>query len=440
MNQDPRLLEAELTFVYKTVYSYSSYEDYILQKLRGQNQKNKIYEGYLIDKSYYDYWKKYTDYESLKNLIRNSNFMNARPSIYKYRRTNRLQAYQNDADQIIFNKPEELYDAIKLDKHSFVLIDYNIWNLICKEGKIKERGGVRFSLAANMIKFYFGEFDYCEIMTKDNILDYTKEININGPDVIRQEDKEEQELRKLLLLYAYEQEIKNKLNNLTYKDDNFQEYYLISRDWISSYKKLYHYNEICRLIERNEKLRKMLSYGYEESKKNLQYIMQNFTIKEKKILPEFLKDNNTFLVERADEVVNKNINVSFWRNFEIVNEDLKNLLSYSEEHQYGFTESSIALCLFACGKIIINLSNDEYNPNAAVLEIGSVNNMDMNFNDEYLLYYANSDALSEDLLILRDNFINYQKEHLIFGKDLECELYSREGKIYGKGLKLPLRD
>ena len=432
--------EAELTFVYKTVLNYSKYEDYTIQKLQGKFPKDKIYEGYLIDKHYFDYWRKYTDYDDLRNVVQCTQYMNARPTIYKYRKTNRYRGYQDDADQVFFRSPEELYDAVKLNKKSFVLIDYNFWNLICKESGLKERGKMRFSLNLNTITFYFGEFEYCQIITKDNIIDYTKEINFAGSDVVRMEDKEELELKKLLLLYAFEQEMKNKLNNLTYKENSFQECYLISRDWIENYKKLYHYNEICNLIERNERLKRMLSYGYEESKKNMQYIIKNFSIKEKKVLPDYLRDNNTFLVERADEVINKNNNVSFWRNFEIVNEELKNLFSYSEEHQYGFTESSIALCLIACGKVIINLSNDEYNPNAAVLEVGSVNNFDMIFNDEYLLLYVNNDALMEDLSYLITDFIKYQKEYLVFGKDLECELFASNGQIYGKGLKLPLRD
>ena len=96
---------------------------------------------------------------------------------------------------------------------------------------------MRYSLDKNMIKFYFGEFDFCEIITNDNIIDQSKEIRSTGFDVVRQSDKEEKELEKLLLLYAYEQEMKGKINNLTYRETEFNNYYLISKEWITRYKK-----------------------------------------------------------------------------------------------------------------------------------------------------------------------------------------------------------
>lgn len=55
-----------------------------------------------------------------------------------------------------------------------------------------------------------------------NIDDYYDEEN--------EEEGDSSELKKLILLYAYEQELKNKINDLRYKDNNFKLYYLISKD------------------------------------------------------------------------------------------------------------------------------------------------------------------------------------------------------------------
>ena len=159
--------EAELTFVYKTILNFSKYKEYTTQKLQGKFPKDKIYEDYLIDKHYFDYWKKYTDYKDLKKIIQCTQYINTRQNIYKYRKTNRYREYQDDAEQIILNLPEQLYDSVKLSKKSFILIDQNFWSLICKKNVLKERGGMLFSLSLNTITFFFGEFEYCKIFTKN---------------------------------------------------------------------------------------------------------------------------------------------------------------------------------------------------------------------------------------------------------------------------------
>ena len=260
-------IEAELCFIYKTIRAYSQYEEYIEQKLQGKFIKNKVMEGYLITKEYLNYWKKYSDYEDLKDLVNCNKYQNIRPTLYKYRKSNKYQAYQPDAIQIIIKSPEDLYRQVKKENKAFVLIDYNFWQLICTQSGLKQRGEARFSLGKDCITFYFSELDYCQIITNDNIIDSSKEIKSTGFDVVRQSDKEEQELKKLLLLYAYEQEMKNKINNLTYKENEFFNYYLISKEWIKQYKKYYHYYEICKMIQGKDELKSLLNRGFEEAKK-----------------------------------------------------------------------------------------------------------------------------------------------------------------------------
>ena len=275
-------MEAELTFIYKTIKAYSQYQEYIEQKLQGKFSKNKLIEGYLINKEYINYWKKFSDYDDLKELIICNNYQNIRQTLYKYRKSNKYQKYQPDANQIIFKSPEDIYKAVKKDKKALVLIDYNFWQLICTQRGLKERGGVIYSLDKDAITFHFNEFDVCQIITNDNIIDCTKEMKSTGFDVIRQSDKEEKELEKLLLLYAYEQEIKSKVNNLTYKESQFNNYYLISKEWILQYKRYYHYNEICKLIQNKDELKNYLNKGFDHAKKNLNIVLKHIIFKENK--------------------------------------------------------------------------------------------------------------------------------------------------------------
>ena len=435
--------EAVLTFIYKTIKAYSQYQEYIEQKLQGKFVKDKKMEGYLINKEYISYWQKFSDYEDLKDLIASNNYQNIRSTLYKYRKSNKYQKYQADAQQVIFNSPEELYKAVKRENRAYILIDYNFWQLICTEKGLKERGKVIYSLDKNAITFYFNEFDYCQIVTEDNVIDSSKEIKSTGFDVVRQSDKEERELEKLLLLYAYEQEMKNKINNLTYKETEFVNYYLISKEWISQYKKYYHYYEICKMIQGKDELKNTLNRGYEEAKRNINDALKHISFKEKskkKEFPEELKNNNTFLCEREDVLISKKYNVSFWRNFELVNEDLKNKFMYSEANGYAFESVSDARCLITCGKIIIDLSKDDYNENTNACEIGTINNTDMLFNDEYIFRYDNEEAMFENLNFATQDFLDFQRDYLNMGSDFECELLSKEGSAYGIGYKIPPHD
>ncbi|MBQ3952515.1 MAG: hypothetical protein II668_08160, partial [Oscillospiraceae bacterium] len=191
----------------------------------------------------------------------------------------------------------------------------------------------------------------------------------------------------LILLYAYEQEIKNKINNLKFVDRNFKEYYLISKEWIEVYKRYYHYNELCNIINNKEDIRTLLNNGYENAKKNLEYIKTKLLVirkKPKESFPQNLKDENTFLSEGSSVTVKNNSEVTFWKNFEIVNEELKNYLANSQENEYDIERASSAQGLITGGKLILDLSNDPNNEGVYALEIGNISNNDMIFKDEYI--------------------------------------------------------
>ena len=262
-----------------------------------------------------------------------------------------------------------------------------------------------------------------------------------GFDVVRQSDKEEKELEKLLLLYAYEQEMKMKINNLTYREIEFNNYYLISKEWILLYKKFYHYNEICKMIQKKDELKNLLNNGFDSAKKNIRDVLKHISFKgTKKEFPEELKNNNTFLCEREEALIDKKYSVSYWRNFELVNEELKNRFIFSEANDYAFENVSDARCLITCGKVIINLSRDEYNENNWACEIGTINNSDMLFNDEYIFKYDNEEAMFENLNFATQDFLAFQRDYLNMGADFECELISKDGSAYGIGYKIPPHD
>jgi hypothetical protein len=488
--------ESFYTFIYKTVNAYRKYEEYIEQNLQENYNKN-IEEGYLINKQYFDYWKQFTNYDEIKNKIRSRNYNNARDIIIQYRKSNRLKKYQPDAFQYCFNNSEELYNAIKRNGQSYVLINSGFWILICSEKGLKERGLLKYHLGKKKITCYFGINDSCEIITYDNIIDNNKDINIirkkennnnfynknsnkinynnnidnnnyndknyidkkyndknyndknynDNNNVINnesksKEDEQKQELKKILLLYAFEQEMKEKINNLQYKENQFQNYYLISRDWILEYKKHYCYDEIIKMIRNKESLKNLLNNGYDKAKNNMDILLSkiHFSQKSIKAFPENLKNINEFLSERNEIKFDDNKKVSYWKNFEIVNEELKELLSKSELNGYSFDNVSDANCLISCGKVILDISNDELNVNNYVLEIGVINNVDMLYSDEYIFNYDNEEAKDDSLNYFKNDFLTFQKDYINLDVNLECELLSKEGYAYGKAFKIPPHD
>ena len=443
-------MEIFTNFIYKTVNSYSLFQDYIEEKLSSDKNNNRINEGYLINKNYYDYWKQFTDYDAIKYKIRNKTFDQAKSIILKYRGRNMLRNYQPDADQYYFNSPRYLYNSVMQEGNSFVLVDKNFFQLICRDECLKEEG-MKYQLDKNNIIFIFKGNENCQVITDDNIIDNNKNIiipkqkymqnyslsNINSLD----QNKEQLELQKILLLYAYEQEMKTKINDLTYQEQDFQNYYLISKEWIDEYKKCYHYDEICSMIRRKDHLKKLLNIGYEKAKNNLPLILQKVKFNKKfpQInFPDNLKDNNTFLTETKEVELSNGNKVTFWRNFELVNEDLKNLLARSESHSYDFQNVSNAECLIGSGKVIINISKNYTTfENEYALEIGIINNMDMIYNDEFIFSYKDEEAQNDNLRYFINDFLKFQRDNLLFEINLESELLSRNGNPYGIAFKIP---
>ena len=278
--------ESQCTFTYKTVKSYKIFEDYIKDKLKAKKIDQGINEGYLIDKNYLDYWKKFTDYEILKNEIEYMDYRTAKNKIIKYRKKNKLQNYQEDASQFSFLTPSSFYQNIKENGGKYVLIDKNFWKLICLDEGLEEEGGMKYFIERGKIIFIFGNLGKVEIFTNDNIITNGKQIvikeQIRKTNFPEEEENDNSEMEKLLLLYAFEQEMKSKMNNLTYKDNNFKKYYLISKEWILEYKRYYHYNELCKMINNRTELKNVLNKGYIWAKKNIDFALSKLCSKKPK--------------------------------------------------------------------------------------------------------------------------------------------------------------
>ena len=507
--------ESIYTFIYLTVNTYRNFEEFILKKLHEKYHNNNQYEGYLINKKYFDYWRMFSNYEELKDKIRSMNYNDARDIIISYRKYNKIREYQQDAIQHFFLNSLDLYNKVKNDGNDFVLIDKYFWKSICADKDLNQKGGIRYIIRYNKIIILFSGNDNCEITTDNNIIDRFKDIqskeiflnnnnnklraknnnffnnktypnnnyknvNNNSKNILYNSykkynydndyedynnhinyndnnykenndddddgnfeyDEEKEELKKILLLYAFEQELKNKINNLKYRENNFKKYYLISKDWIQGYKKHYCYDEIKKLIQNKQELKNLLNNGYNEAKKNMHILLKKikFSHNSRKFYPYYLKDNNEFISERGNIILGIKKSINYWKNFELVNEELRSLLSKSNINDYEFTQASFAKCLISGGKVIIDLSQDEENKYNYACEIGYISNSNMIYNDEFIFYYDNEQDKNRSIKNFKNDFMTFQKNNINLGVDLECEIMSNEGTSYGTIFKIPPHD
>jgi hypothetical protein len=465
----PKYDYQELTykFIYNTVRAYKEFEDFFEDEINkdrddsNSNDQQEEQEGYLIDKKYLIYWKKFTDYENIKNQIANRSYERAKSIIVKHRKNNHLKHYQDDATQFAFRSPFDLYQSVKMKGRQYVLIDEKFWKLICYNNGLNEEGQMKYEFDKNKIIFNFGPEGLLEVSEQDdNIISPDKQLVLRETNNFSEEeienindDQGKSEMNKLLLLYAYEQELKNKLNNLKYfdKDFKFKEYYLISKDWIDTYKEYYHYNELCKLINNKKEVKDLLNSGYENAKKHLPYISNKILImrkKNKNNFPDILKEENTFLSEGGSIIFNNNnyddnnepTEVKYWKKFELVNGELKELLANSDINGYHIDGGSTAKCLISGGKIFLDLSNDQNNVGNYAVEIGVIRDDDMIFVDEYAFKYDSEQAKDNHLNFIKDKFYLFQKDELNFGINLTCNLTDDDGEICGTAFKIPPHD
>ena len=94
-NKQEKVLEAFLIFIYKTIKAYSQYQEFIEEKLQGKYVNKKIMNGYLISSKYFDYWRKFSDYDDLKDkVIMSKDYNSIKKILYQYRKSNKYQKYQ----------------------------------------------------------------------------------------------------------------------------------------------------------------------------------------------------------------------------------------------------------------------------------------------------------------------------------------------------------
>ena len=459
-------------FIFDSVRKYKRFEEYIASKIKYEfNDEKETYKGFLIDKEFIDNWKKFTYYENIKGLITYLKYEDSKNIINLYQNKvvlPKVNFLKGNPVPFSFSSAIRLYKNIKSEGKEYVLVDHKFLKSLldsglfnpkifkhAKEKELEYCFNKEGKLIINSYKndnirrlpYYIAS--KLIIRAKHNYI--TKDLSMEIID----EDYDPlyfEEFKKLLLLYAYEQEMKIKINNLKYRN-RWQDYYLVSTEWINEYKKFFHFNELSHIIIGNEELRKVLNNGYINAKNQIEIAIKLIKLEFKKSpneFPENLKFSNTFLCEGSKINLSSNSEIIYLKNFEIINEDLKKLLSKSDYYSYDLfapnnfpypnnnQDATKSKGLICGGKIILDIG-ENINPGKNVLEIGGIGNKDMTFIEEYIFYYDSEEDKKNHYDYFKDKFYSFQKDELKFGMNLESDLVNEEGEAVGIAYKIPLQ-
>ena len=138
-----------------------------------------------------------------------------------------------------------------------------------------------------------------------------------------EEDEKTATIKSLILLYGFQKNFIKLMNSPIVDEFDFKKYYLINRNWIEEFKSLFKFEEISYILD-NKKNK--YNYTYNGFSKNIKKIIKDFATYSFQ-LQKFIVLNNTNDFYPEVKKINKNQNdLIYPTNFELVPEDLFNLL------------------------------------------------------------------------------------------------------------------
>ena len=291
------------------------------------------------------------------------------------------------------------------------------------------------------------------------IKDYT-DLNINF------------EIRKIFILYSNYQILKHKLKfSKSMKNNSFNEFYIVNKDWIQEYKNYYNYDMISDHLDKLDQIKNIFdNANYNERINNLmsdrnialmikqlpKLIIDNFNESEKYFKTKYNNEKNRLPeISGFDYYDNNQTQKSlfYYNNFELVSSEVyeslfkdinMNIKSNDREVRLLLLQDRIdrdegkVECLFEKNKIIIKFLNKDSNAgNKFILYIGKINSSYVFEPDWFFLYDYN--------FYLKDH-INYILSMGGFNKF--CELFGKknihdliyENKVYGLAVKKLLNE
>ena len=272
-----------------------------------------------------------------QNSLINKENINIKKFINKQLNNEELKLINQNNLKMNFNS-YEIMELKNNKKEIFILDKISLLNIGLNENKINQTNIYYFKdNFSQKFLIFINEFKILKIesQNKTNIISENKNIDIRINI-----------LKCLILLYANEKEI-NKLFNSKIEDEyDFKKYYLVNRKWIDSFKDIFKYKEIYKILSQYNNI----NY-YKDYERNLNNLTENNTLQNVVSniteLPNFLKnDINLFLSVNQNENNNEVLFEKFPHNFELIPKSLFKLLIQMTNHiKENYSESKYKMLI-----------------------------------------------------------------------------------------------
>ena len=285
---------------------------------------------YFIDKdSFNEFSSSVNLSEMLKILkpINEKNIIKLKEELKKYFEENPFQPIKRNVK--IFYMKEEMKEVVRnFGNYTFVNKEFLVDGMGVPEDELKNNF---FRASKNKTTTFLKPLknDYTfKIKFKSNQKEKTNKIAEPIEEIIK---------KFLILLYFNEQRIKNKIKKNVKDVYNFKHYYLIKKDWLNDFKRIFKYEEIINALNLENKRYSYVKFNLtklikEEKLKNIK-LEENDADKKIKngsyLIPKMnkietqkiIKDNNEYYQETIDpDIENKLIEAPY--DFEIVSDDI----------------------------------------------------------------------------------------------------------------------
>ena len=392
---------------------------------------------YIIDNVSFYNFRSVINFDELHNILEPINEKNInifKEELKKYLEKNPFNF--NKINVKLYSKEEELKEIVKhLSDYSFVNEELLVKGMGIEDLKLKEKS-LTVSKNENNTSFYSVYNNL--LLTINNESKKNEENNIEEYKNLYY--IEEITKKRFILLYFHKKYLKEKMSNKIKNIYNFKKYYLIDKDWLKEYQEFFLYEQIktklevryqnysykrikCELdnISRNE-IGQIILYNSTRVSNNLRDYSKLKSLTKRIKLKKNNNDNNEYHQETIENE-ESNLYIETPNNFEIINDDILELLNkeeffYNKKEQYK--DISFYEILFGNNQIIIKNHINENNANQ--------------FLNSYLIYVNNN----------KQNQSNEKKDDYILkyivDYDINLMFFENFGNIITKSLNKFISD
>jgi len=401
---------------------YLCTEFYKYEELLKNKTNSNDNEGYLIEKEAIESIKTNIFYDILKPYSNPKNTIKIFISDRKVKEyLDKYKGIERNIIQVKFKNGENLIKSLN-DNKKYYLISKPLWNKICKNENINDKG-IPFSFEKNNIilylnkkneKLYFkinnGNIEKSSFIEKKSIIRKSERIQENNEEgdntvnenivLSNQNFNYKKEIEILIRLFYYQIELKEKKNASSYLFENNKEIvYLINKLWIEKFKIFFEYKELELILKQINNSSTLFHDKYHIYDSLIEDIILKLPINYiNKIMKKNKNEFDNKPIKYDYNKINDNrIEIFYLINNQIINYKIYELLNSLE---YNISEQIKTDLYFIENNKLVLLFQF---PCKEKTEIGYINNKNI-FIPEFIIY-NNENDISID--ILNNFFSNY---------------------------------